>query len=234
MRLVIANKNYSSWSLRAWLLLKQLGIPFEEEKLSFNDPSWKTRVRALNPTGLVPVLVDGDFAVWDSLAIIEYLAEKFPDRGVWPAPRQARARARSVCAEMHSGLKALRAHLPMNCELQLPLCALDLETRRDVARVCDIWADCAHYADGGGAFLFGAFSAADAFFAPVVQRFATYEIGLPEAARRYVATIQGLPAMKEWIAEARAEKDFCQFEEPYRDHRDDLVDEVPGADGDNE
>jgi glutathione S-transferase len=234
MRLVIANKNYSSWSLRPWLLLKQLGIPFDEEKLSFNDPSFKARVRALNPTGLVPVLVDGDFVVWDSLAIVEYLAEKFPDRDVWPVARQARARARSVCAEVHSGLKALRARLPMNCELHLPLCALDLETRRDVARVCDIWADCAHFANGGGGpFLFGAFSAVDAFFAPVVQRFATYEIGLPEAARRYVATIQGLPAMKEWLAAARAEDDFCQFEEPYRDHRGDVVDEIPGN-GDNE
>jgi glutathione S-transferase len=220
MRLVIGNKNYSSWSLRPWLLLKQLGIPFDEEKISFNDPSFKARVRAVSPSGKVPVLVDGDFSVWDSLAIVEYVAERFPDRGVWPAERQARARARSACAEMHAGFGALRARLGMNCELHLPMPALDLATRRDVERVCDIWADCAKFAiASGGPFLFGAFSAADAYFAPVVRRFVTYDVGLPEAARRYVATIEGLPAMREWVSSARAENDFCQGEEPYRDHR---------------
>jgi glutathione S-transferase len=231
MRLIIANKNYSSWSLRPWLLLKHLGIPFEEEKISFNDPSFKARVRAFSPTGLVPVLVDGDLAVWDSLAIVEYVAETHPDRGVWPAARAARARARSVCAEMHAGFKALRSRLGMNCELHLPMAVLDLETRRDVGRVCDLWADCARFGDGaGGPFLFGAFSAADAYFAPVVRRFITYDIGLPEAARRYVATIDALPAMKEWVAAARAEDDFCQFEEPYRDHRGDAPEAETGAD----
>jgi glutathione S-transferase len=220
MKLVITNKNYSSWSLRPWLLLKQLEIPFTEEKIGLNDPSFKARVRALSPAGLVPVLVDGDLVVWDSLAIVEYLAERFPDRGVWPAARAARARARSVCAEMHAGFKALRARLGMNVELDLPLPVLDLETRRDVARICDIWADCARFTNGGGGpFLFGAFSAADAYFAPVVRRFITYEVALPEAARRYVATIDALPTMKEWVAAARAEADFCAFEEAYRDHR---------------
>jgi glutathione S-transferase len=234
MRLLIANKNYSSWSLRPWLLLKQLGIPFEEERISFKDPSFKARVRAVSPAGLVPVLVDGDLVVWDSLAIIEYLAEKFPDRGVWPAAREARARARSVCAEMHSGFRALRSRLAMNCELQLPMPVLDLETRRDVARICDIWADCARFANGGP-FLFGPFSAADAFFAPIVRRFLTYEIGLPEAARRYVATIDALPSMKEWVAGALAEQEFCQFEEPYRDHRGDPADQfAPLTEGTDE
>jgi glutathione S-transferase len=233
MKLIIANKNYSSWSLRPWLLLKQLRIPFDEEKLSFNDPSFKARVRAVSPTGLVPVLLDGELAVWDSLAIVEYLAEKFPDRGVWPAARAARARARSVCAEMHSCFRALRSRLPMNCELDLPMPVLDLETRRDVDRICDLWADCAHFADGaGGPFLFGDFSAADAYFAPVVRRFISYEIGLPEAARRYVATMDALPAMKEWVAAARAEADFCQFEEPYRDHRSDAIAGETAADAD--
>jgi glutathione S-transferase len=220
MKLVIGNKNYSSWSLRPWLLLKQLGIPFDEEKISFNDPSFKARVRALNPAGMVPVLVDGDFSVWDSLAIVEYVAERFPDRGVWPAERQARARARSACAEMHSGFEALRSRLGMNCELHLPMPALDLATRRDVDRVCDIWADCAKYATAtGGPFLFGAFSAADAFFAPVVRRFVTYDVGLPAPARRYVATIEALPVMREWMAEALAEDDFFPEDEPYREHR---------------
>ncbi|HEY2731762.1 MAG TPA: glutathione S-transferase family protein [Polyangia bacterium] len=219
MRLLIGNKNYSSWSLRPWLLLEQLGIPFEEEKLSFNDPTFSARVRALNPAGMVPVLVDGDLAVWDSLAIVEYVAEKFPDRGVWPAAREARARARSVCAEMHAGFPDLRSRLAMNCELHLPLAVLDTSTRRDVARICDIWADCARFAEGvEGPFLFGRFSAVDAYFAPVVRRFVTYEVALPQAARRYIATIDALPAMQAWVTAARAENDFYPPDEPYRDH----------------
>src|SRR4051794_12600364 len=120
MKLLMANKNYSSWSLRPWLLMTQLGLPFDEEKLSFNDPEFAAKVRKHNPVGKVPTLIDGDLVVWDSLAIVEYLAEKFPDRGVWPAARQARARARSICAEMHSGFQAMRSRLDMNCELRLP------------------------------------------------------------------------------------------------------------------
>ena len=224
MRLLIGNKNYSSWSLRPWLLLKQLGIPFDEEKLSFNDPEFKARVLAVNPAGHLPVLVDGDLAVWDSLAIVEYIAEKFPDRGVWPPSREARARARSVCAEMHAGFGALRSRLGMNCELHLPMAVLDLATRKDVARICDIWEDCAHFANGAsGPFLFGAFSAADAYFAPVVRRFISYDVALPAAACLYVKTIDALPAMKEWVAAARAENDFFQEDEPYRSHQDDLA-----------
>ncbi len=217
MKLLIGNKNYSSWSMRPWLLLKQLGIPFEEEALSFNDPDFKKRVLAVNPAGKLPVLFDDDFVVWDSLAIVEYLAEQFPDRGVWPAARQARARARSACAEMHAGFGALRSTLGMNCELHLPMPVLDLATRRDVARICDIWADCAHFTAGvDGPFLFGAFSAADAYFAPVVSRFLTYDVALPEAARRYVATIDALPSMREWVKAARAENDYYAEDEPYR------------------
>jgi glutathione S-transferase len=218
MKLLIGNKNYSSWSLRPWLLLKQLGIPFEEEKLSFNDPGFGARVRQVNPAGKVPVLVDGDLAVWDSLAIVEYVAERFPDRGVWPAARDARARARSVCAEMHAGFSALRSQLGMNCELHLPLPVLDRATRRDVARICDLWADCARFVEGSdGPFLFGHFSAADAYFAPVVRRFVTYDVALPEAARRYVATIDALPSMREWMTEAIAEHDYYAPDEPFRE-----------------
>jgi glutathione S-transferase len=218
MKLLIGNKNYSSWSLRPWLLLKQLGIPFEEEKLSFNDPAFSARVRKVNPAGKVPTLVDGELVVWDSLAIVEYLAEAFPDRGVWPVDRLARARARSICAEMHSGMQALRSRLPMNCEVHLAQPVLDVATRRDVARVCDIWADCAHFApEAAGPFLFGAFSAADAFFAPVVLRFLGHEVALPEAANRYVATIDALPAVKEYVAAARLENDFYPPDEPFRE-----------------
>jgi glutathione S-transferase len=219
MRLIIGNKNYSSWSLRPWLLLKQLGIPFEEQKLSFSDPAFKEKISAVNPVGKVPVLVDGDLTVWDSLAIIEYIAEKFPRHGVWPQSMTARARARSVCAEMHSGFQSLRSHLDMNCELHLPMPVLDRGTRRDVARICDIWMDCPRWADGvDGPFLFGTFSAADAYFAPIVRRFVTYDIAVPAAARRYVQTIDALPSMKEWMAAALAEDDFYLPDEQYRDH----------------
>ncbi|MDB4982169.1 MAG: gst [Myxococcales bacterium] len=218
MKLVIANKNYSSWSLRAWLLLTGLGIPFEEEKLSFNDPGWKARVRALSPAGMVPVLVDGDVVVWDSLAIVEYVAERFPDRGVWPAERVARARARSICAEMHSGFSALRNTLDMNCEAHLPMPLLDHATRRDVARICDIWVDAARFAPPeGGPFLFGKFSAADAYFAPVVRRFVTYDVAIPESARAYVTAIEALPAMKDWMTAALAEDDYYAPDEQYRE-----------------
>ncbi len=218
MKLIIANKNYSSWSLRAWLLLAGLGIPFEEEKVSFNDPGWKARVRALSPAGKVPVLVDGDVVVWDTIAIFEYVAERFPDRGVWPAERVARARARSICAEMHSGFSALRSTLGMNCEAHLPMPVLNHATKRDVARICDIWVDAARFAPPeGGPFLFGKFSAADATFAPVVRRFVTYDVAIPEAARAYVAAIEALPAMKEWMAAARAENDYYVPDEQYRE-----------------
>jgi glutathione S-transferase len=218
MRLLIGNKNYSSWSLRPWLLLKQLGIPFDEEKLSFNDPQFGARVRKVNPAAKVPVLVDGELAIWDSLAIVEYVAETFPGRGVWPAAREARARARSICAEMHSGFSALRSRLGMNCEVHMPMPVLDTATRRDVARICELWAEAARVGAGvDGPFLFGKFSAADAYFAPVVRRFVTYDVALPEAARRYVATIDALPAMKEWVAEALAEHDFYADDEPYRE-----------------
>jgi glutathione S-transferase len=217
MKLIIANKNYSSWSMRPWILLKQLGIPFEEEKLSFNAPDFKKRVLAVNPAGLVPVLIDGDVTVWDSLAIVETVAEKFPDRGVWPAAAPARARARSICAEMHSGFSALRSRLGMNIEARLPMPTLDLRTQRDVARVCDIWQDARRFApDGAGPYLFGAFSAADAFYAPVVARFVTYGIALPDAARRYVETMWAASAVKEWVAEAVAEHDWYQGDEDYR------------------
>jgi glutathione S-transferase len=216
MKLIIGNKNYSSWSMRPWLLMKQLAIPFEEEALSFNDPGFKARARRYSPAGRVPILVDDELTVWDSLAIVEYLAEAYPDRGVWPAGREARARARSICAELHAGLTVLRSRLPMNCELHLPLPVLDVATRRDVARVVDIWTDCAQLATKGP-FLFGPFSAADAYFAPVALRFSSYDVALPEAARGYTDVIHELPAVQEWVKAARAEDDFYAPDEPFRE-----------------
>ncbi len=220
MKLVIANKNYSSWSLRPWLLLKQAGIAFEEEKLSFNDPEFKARVRRYSPVGKVPVLVDGDVVVWDSLAIAEYVAEKHPEARLWPEDTAARARARSICAEMHSGFAAMRSYMGMNCELALQGVLLPREVQADVARVLDIWRTCREAHQAKGPFLFGRFSVADAFFAPVTRRFVTYGTPLPAVAKQYVATISALPAMREWLAEALAEKEFVLEDEPYRTSRD--------------
>jgi len=219
MKLLIANKNYSSWSLRSWLLLRQAGIPFEEECIGFNDPKFGERVRRYSPAGRVPVLIDGDLVVWDSLAIAEYLAEKFPEKKLWPEAREARARARSICAEMHAGFALLRKRMPMNCELSLPLGTLELPVQRDVDRIGDIWRDARAMHEAQGPFLFGGFTVADAYFAPVVWRFVTYRIPLPAPAQAYVETMCGLASMKEWLADSRAEKDFVESNEPYRRRR---------------
>jgi glutathione S-transferase len=219
MRLLIGNMNYSSWSMRPWLLLTQLEIPFEAEKISFNDPSFQARVKAVSPVGKVPVLVDGDVVVWDSLAIVEYLAEKFPDRRIWPRDPQARARARSICAEMHAGFGALRDRLPMNCELVLPNVAFDRAVERDIARVVASWTDCRTRFGAEGPFLFGAFSAADAYYAPVVRRFLGFGVTVPEVAGQYLAAVDALPAMRAWMTAALAEQDYVDFDEPYRERR---------------
>jgi glutathione S-transferase len=219
MKLVLANKNYSSWSLRAWLLLREAGIPFEEEVIGFNEPDFSERVRRYSPNGRVPVLIDGDLVVWDSLAIAEYLAEKYPDKKLWPEAREGRARARSICAEMHAGFAHLRSRLPMNCEASIPLGRLEIVVQREVDRIMDIWGEARASHGTGGPFLFGRFTIADAYFAPVVFRFVTYDIPLSGPARAYVETMCGLASMKEWLAAARAERDFVGFDEPYRRHQ---------------
>lgn len=219
MKLVIANKNYSSWSLRPWLLLKHAGIAFDEEKLSFNAPDFKARVLRYSPAGKVPVLIDGDRIVWDSLAIAEYVAEKYPEKKLWPEDAGVRAHARSVCAEMHSGFAAIRHAMGMNCELSLKGVLFDVAVQREVARIIEMWGSCRSRHASEGPFLFGRFSIADAFFAPVTRRFVTYGTDLPEVARKYVGTIGELPAMQEWLAEARAERDFVVEDEPYRTER---------------
>jgi glutathione S-transferase len=219
MKLLIGNMNYSSWSMRPWLLLTQLEIPFEEEKISFNDPTFEARVRTVSPVGKVPVLVDGDIVVWDSLAIVEYLAEKFPDRGIWPRDPQARARARSICAEMHAGFGGLRNRLPMNCELLLEKVAFERAVERDIERIVASWTDCRARFGAGGPFLFGAFSAADAYYAPVVRRFLGFNVAVPEVASPYMSAVDALPAMRAWMAAALAEQDYVAVDEPYRDRR---------------
>ncbi|MDE1950410.1 MAG: glutathione S-transferase [Burkholderiales bacterium] len=225
LQLVIGNKNYSSWSMRPWVLMTGLGIGFEEIRLRFDfaDGSpFRQAVARYSPAGFVPVLVDDGFAVWDTLAITEYLHERFPGAGVWPSGLRERARARSLCAEMHSGFGALRSHCPMNIEASLPevgarIWAEQEAVRRNVARLESIFA--AALGASGGPFLFGAFGAADAFFAPVCMRLRSYALPLSEAAQAYVGRVAAAPGVRRWIDEALAEADFLDFEEPYRKGR---------------
>lgn len=176
--LIIANKNYSSWSLRPWIALRATGVAFTEQKLGFFTEAFTRQVGAVSPAGLVPVLLDGDFAVWDSLAICEYVAEQRPEANLWPQDAKARARARSLAAQMHSGFSAMRQAMPMNIEAHLPGIDLPEAARQDISRLHAIWRDTRAEFGQGGPFLFGAFSIADAFFAPVVSRFTTYGLSL--------------------------------------------------------
>jgi glutathione S-transferase len=223
LKLYIGNKNYSSWSMRPWVLLKQAGIAFEEVKVRFDSfepqSTFKQNLRSVTPAGKVPVLVDDGLVVWDTLAIAEYLAEKFPDRGLWPRDTKARARARSVCAEMHSGFGALRGHCPMNIEASLPqvgpLAMRDQPAvRGDVERIVAMWTELLDQYKGP--MLFGDFSIADAFFAPVCMRFRTYGFPLPARIADYIQRVSALPGVKAWIDDALAEHDFREFEEKYR------------------
>ena len=226
LKLYIGNKNYSSWSMRPWVLLHQAGIAFEEVRVRFDsfeaDSQFKATLAGVSPTGKVPVLVDGDLTVWDTLAIAEYIAETCPDKQLWPKDKAARAHARSVVAEMHSGFSALRGACPMNIEAQLHDTGALLwrdrpAVRADVQRLVEMW-------DGlltqyGGPLLFGAFSVADAFYAPVCMRLATYALPVPQPIADYVRRVQQLPGVKAWIDGALAERDFLDFEEPYRIRR---------------
>ena len=222
-KLYIGNKNYSSWSMRPWVLLKQADIPFEEVLVRFDsfetESEFKRVIGPVSPTGKVPVLVDGDLVVWDTLAIAEYVAETWADKQLWPADPKARARARSVCAEMHSGFTALRSHCPMNIEADLAdtgaLIWRDQPgVRADVQRLVDMWS--ALLQEHGGPLLFGQFSVADAYFAPVCMRLHTYALPVPAPIKAYVDRVRALPGVQAWIAEALGEKDFLDFEEPYR------------------
>ncbi|MBQ1767384.1 MAG: glutathione S-transferase family protein [Aquincola sp.] len=226
LELVIGNKNYSSWSMRPWVLLKHFGIPFTERKLRFDfEPgsAFYAELARFTPAGRVPVLLDDDFAVWDTLAIVEYVAERFPQHAVWPAGRQARARARSLTAEMHSGFGALRQHLPQNIEARLPevgqrLLAEQPAIQRDLDRIIAMWT--AALKDSSGPFLFGQFCAADAFYAPLAGRLITYGIALPPELQAYVDRLWASPGVAAWVADALTEKDFLDFEEPYRQQAD--------------
>lgn len=223
LKLYIGNKNYSSWSMRPWVLLKQTGIAFEDRYVRFDSfaptSAFKKTIHSINPVGKVPVLVDGDLNVWDTLAIAEYVAEKFPEKNLWPTERAARARARSMCAEMHSGFTALRSHCGMNIEAHLPEVGALLwrdkaAVRDDVARIVQMWS--ASLQEHGGPLLFGSFTVADAYFAPVCMRLKTYALPVPPVIAAYVQRVCTLPGVKAWIDGALAEKDFLAFEEPYR------------------
>lgn len=227
LQLHIGNKNYSSWSMRPWVLLRQAGIAFEEVPVRFDsfaaDSQFKRQLEGVSPTGKVPVLVDGDTVVWDTLAIAEYVAEQFPAKHLWPQDAALRAHARSVVAEMHSGFTQLRTHCPMNIEARLPdIGALIWRdqpgVRADVERLGQMWSEL--LARHRGQMLYGEFSIADAFFAPVCMRLVTYALPVPAVVAAYVQRVQGLPGVAEWIAGALAEQDFRDFEEPYRLTRD--------------
>jgi glutathione S-transferase len=225
LKLYIGNKNYSSWSMRPWVLLRQAGIDFEEVKVRFDSfapgSGFRSTMDSVSPVGKVPVLVHDGLVIWDTLAIAEYVAEQFPEQQLWPADRAARARARSVCTEMHSGLTGLRSACPMNIDAHLPdVGALALRdkpaVRADLQRIVSMWSGL--LAEHGGPMLFGAFSVADAYFAPVVMRLKTYALPVPPDVAAYMARVCALPGVKAWIDDALAEKDFIDFEEPFRLH----------------
>jgi len=211
LHLLIGNKNYSSWSLRPWLAMKVAGIEFSETLISLDTPDFRAKVSAASGAGgsagagKVPVLVDGDVRVWESLATLEYLAEKFPGAGLWPAREGARAHARAIAAEMHSDFLPLRRHLPMNVRRPVKARVLDDAARADVARIDTIWSECRAQFAAGGPFLYGAFSAADAMYAPVVWRFHTYAVEASATARAYMRAVMALPASVEWREAARRE-----------------------------
>jgi glutathione S-transferase len=209
--------------MRPWVLLRQAGIPFEEEVLRFDsfdaDSKFKKSITGISPTAKVPVLVDEELAVWDTLAIAEYVAEQYPEKQLWPRDKAARARARSVCAEMHSGFTSLRAHYPMIIEASLPEAGALIwrdqpGVHQDVLRLVQMWTGLLE--EHGGPMLFGEFSIADAYFAPVCMRFNTYQLPLPEPIAAYVQRVSALPGVVAWVEGALAEKDFVAFEEPYR------------------
>jgi glutathione S-transferase len=213
LTLVVANKNYSSWSMRPWVLMRGRDIAFSERMLKFESQAWREHVATLSPSGLVPVLWEGKpgegFATWDTLAIAERLHELFPGHGIWPSDAHARARARSIAAEMHSGFRALRGAMPMNIRGRHPGKGMSEEVAKDIARIGLIWAAARR------PFLLGEFCAADAFYAPIATRFVTYGVELHGAAKAYHEALLDCPAVRTWSADATKETEFVAADEPY-------------------
>jgi len=227
MQLFIGNKNYSSWSMRPWVLMRNFEIPFDEVMVRFDgfeaNSKFKQRIQQVAPTGRVPVLVDDGLAVWDTLAIAEYLAERWAQLPLWPRDSRHRARARSLCAEMHAGFSALRSACPQNIEASLPEIGRRVlqeqpAVRSDLQRLQAMWSEALQAS--GGPFLFGAFGIADAYFAPVAGRIRTYALPLDSVLQGYVERVFASPGVSAWVREALAERDFLAFEEPYRTSRD--------------
>jgi glutathione S-transferase len=211
MKLIIGNRNYSSWSARPWLLLTHFAIPFAEELVPLSGPGWKDNLRSKSPTGRVPVLVDGDLVLPETLAIIEYVADLRPDLQIWPPGRRERARARAASAEMHAGFAALRSAAPMNLRASLPGRVRHEAVSGDLRRIEELWGD--HLQRSGGPYLFGAFTAADAMYAPVASRIRTYRLAVSDTAMVYVEAIYALPAFRSLLARAAAEPWTVQREE---------------------
>ncbi|MDZ7995612.1 MAG: glutathione S-transferase family protein [Nostoc sp. EfeVER01] len=209
LTLVIGNKNYSSWSLRPWLAMKQFGLEFNEIRIPlYNHPDYSLKIRQYSSSGKVPVLLHDKQTVWDSLAICEYLAETFPTLQWWPKDKAARALARSISAEMHSGFQNLRQNMPMNCRTKYPGKGLEPGVQQDIDRITTIWQESRQKFGTTGNLLFGNFTIADAFFAPVVLRFITYDVELDHVSRNYVESVLALPAMQEWINAAKNETEI--------------------------
>ena len=215
LTLVIGNKNYSSWSMRPWVLMKQLGIPFEEKKLRFYSTEWDAQIERWSPSRLVPVLWNGDQTVWDTLAIAEALHEWFPEKDVWPKDAAARAFARCASAEMHSGFRDLRGGMPMNIRSSHPGKGMNPAVQANIDRIEKLWKEARTRFGSGGPFLFGAFCAADAMFAPVTTRFRTYAVKLSPESQRYCDAVLAAPGVRAWVDDAMKEKEFVQDDEPY-------------------
>jgi glutathione S-transferase len=213
LTLVIANKNYSSWSMRPWVLMRGRGIAFRELLVKFESQDWKDNIHRLSPSNLVPILWEGEpgsgFATWDTLAIAERLHELLPSAGVWPADDRLRAQARSAAAEMHSGFRSLRGAMPMNIRSRYPGKGMNEGVAKDIARIASLWAG------AKGPFLFGEFCAADAFYAPVATRLVTYGVELKGGARKYQQALLESPGVKAWCADALKETEFVAEDEPY-------------------
>ena len=205
LKLVIGNKNYSSWSFRPWIAMKVAGIAFDDVVISLSADDFKSRMAKISGTGKVPTLIDGDVHIWESLAILEYLAEAFPAAKLWPTKAAARAHARTISSEMHAGFTALRRACPMNMARPVKRCELDDEAKANVRRIEALWADCRARFGASGPFLFGAFGAADAMYAPIVARFHTYDLEVGRPARVYMSAVMALPAWAEWRAAALQE-----------------------------
>ncbi|MCK0542886.1 glutathione S-transferase family protein [Pseudomonas syringae pv. aptata] len=198
LHLIIGDKRYSSWSLRPWLVLEMTGAPFTDQVIRLNQPDTRANILKYSPTGKVPALQCEHGTIIDSLAICEYLVERFPDAGLWPSDTAARAQARSACAQMHSGFASLRSNMPMDLRQDQALEVIPVDTQTDIDRIVELWAECRTAAAESGPFLFGKPSIADAFFAPVAIRLRSYRVELPEEALKYIETIYQWPAFKRW------------------------------------